>query len=152
MTKEDAEWVREHVWTQGMRKIFKEVPGYYLVCACQSSGPCHNSKDPGRHQRCHVGQHPLISYETIIGAPGGTHGVAFATPYRYPTASATGWKYSTAAMVWLADRRCAWWCRCDCGHPRADIAHAPEKNPMRPVRYKPVFLPDFNDPLERQSA
>jgi hypothetical protein len=154
MTEEDAAWVREHVWTQGMRKMFKEVPGYYLVCACQSSGPCHNSKDPGRHQRCHVGQHPLIDYETIISPRDGIGALAFRQPYRYPTASATGWRSNTLAMVWLADRRCAWWCRCtDCGHSR-DVAHAPERNPMRPVRYETVTLPGFNDlpTRERQSA
>lgn len=152
MTEEDAAWVREHVWTQGMRKIFKEVPGYYLVCACQSSGPCHNSKDPGRHARCHVGI-PLPDYETIISPRGGTGALAFRQPYRYPTASATGWHHNTLAMVWLSNHRCAWRCRCDCEHPR-DVTHAPERNPMRPVRYESAFLPGFNDipTRERQPA
>lgn len=144
MTPEAAAWVRENVWTQAMRKMFNEVPGYYLVCACQSSGPCHNSKDPGRHERCHVGV-PLYRYETIISSLGGTAVLAFRQPYRYPTASATGWHHDTLAMVWLADRVCAWSCSCtDCGHPRTDIAHAPEKNPMRPIRYELVELPPFD--------
>jgi len=144
MTPDQAAWVREHAWTAGMRKMFQEAPGYWLVCACQSSGPCHNSKDPGRHQRCHVGV-PLPDYETIISPRGGTRVCAFNEPYRYPTASATGWRRSTLAMVWLADRRCAWRCTCtDCDHSR-DVAHAPEKNPMRPIRYELVELFDLTE-------
>lgn len=73
--------------------------------------------------------------------PGGI--ATFATPYRYPMASATTWSYSAIAFVWLADRRCAWWCRCDCGHPREDIAHDPRRNPMRPITYERVPLFDL---------
>jgi hypothetical protein len=144
MTPAEAAWVRENVWTSSMRVLFKELPGFYLTCACQHSGPCTNAKDPGRHKRCHVGQHPLLRYETIISGWDGTYGVAFPTPYRFPTADATSWKYSRMAMVWLADRQCRWACSCDCGHPRGDIAHDPRRNPMRPITYELVALPGLD--------
>jgi hypothetical protein len=138
MTPEEAVWVREHVWTPDMRRQFKELPGFYLTCACQHNGPCLNAKDPGRHDRCHVGRNPLPRCETYIDTPRGY--AAFRQPYRYPTADATGWKFSTLAMVWLADRRCRWACSCDCGHLRDDIAHDPGCNPMRPITYELVPL------------
>lgn len=145
VTPEDAEWVRENAWTGAMRKTFREVPGFYLTCACQWGGPCLNdTRHPDRHERCHVGTHSLADYETIISPRGGIGTLAFREPYRYPTPSATGWRRSTVAMVWLATHRCAWRCRCDCGHPRTDIAHAPERNPMRPIRYELVELPLFD--------
>ncbi|WP_431897874.1 DUF6248 family natural product biosynthesis protein [Nonomuraea sp. bgisy101] len=140
MTPDEAAWVREYAWTQSMRKVHAEVPGFYLACACQWNGPCLNSRDPGRHSRCHMGT-PMYEYETIIAVRGGQGVASFRRPYRYPTASATGWHRSHLAMVWLAGRRCRWACSCDCGHPRADIAHAPERNPARPVRYELVPLP-----------
>lgn len=140
MTPEEAAWVREHAWTQGMRKTYAEVPGFYLTCACQRTGPCINSRDPGRHARCHVGRHPLPDYETWILWPDGRV-CAFPEPYQHPTAQAVGWHYERLATVWLADRRCAWRCACDCGHPRTDVGHAPENNPARPIRYETVALP-----------
>lgn len=123
-----------------MRQQFKELPGFYLTCACQHNGPCLNAKDPGRHNRCHVGRHPLYQYETMIRTRYGT--AAFREPYRYPTASATVWRHEHIAFVWLADRRCRWACACDCGHPREDLAHAPGRNPMRPVTYD--LVPRFD--------
>ncbi|MEV4179903.1 DUF6248 family natural product biosynthesis protein [Streptosporangium canum] len=137
MTPDQAAWVREHVWTAGMRKTHREVPGFYPMCACQySGGPC-SGRLP-QHGTCHIGV-PLPMPECHIST---RHGgvAAFTAPYRHPTASATGWHYTTAAQLWLADRRCAWWCRCDCGHPYVP-AHAPEKNPARPIRYEAVELP-----------
>lgn len=143
MTPAEAAWVRENVWTPSMRKQFSELPGFYLTCACQHKGPCLNGRDPGRHQRCHVGRHGLPRFEAMIDTRGG-HGVAaFTMPYRYPTASATGWRHERLAMVWLAGRTCRWACTCDCGHPRDDIAFAPERNPMRPITYDVVPLFDL---------
>lgn len=142
MTPDEAAWVRANVWTPHMRGLFKELPGFYLTCVCQHGGPCMNdTRHPDRHDRCHVGQHPLPNCETYINTPTGY--ATFRQPYRYPTADATGWKFSTLAMVWLADRRCAWSCACDCGHPREDLAHAPERNPMRPITYDLVPLFDL---------
>lgn len=144
MTPDEAAWVRENAWTGAMRKTFREVPGFYLTCACQwSNGPCNPSSGPPWHDTCHLGT-PIPDYETIIGTRGGVGVAAFAQPYRYPTASATGWHPSHLAMVWLADRACRWACPCDCGHPRTDIAHAPAKNPMRPVRYELAVLPGLD--------
>ncbi|MGW4476947.1 DUF6248 family natural product biosynthesis protein [Nonomuraea sp. NPDC004354] len=139
MTPDEAAWVREHAGTQTMRKTHAEVPGFYLACACQWTGPCLNSRDPGRHQRCHMGT-PIYEYETIISVRGGQGVAGLRQPYRYPTASATGRRPSHLAMVWLAGRRCRRACSCDCDHPRADIAHAPERNLARPVRYELVPL------------
>lgn len=142
MTPDEAAWVRGHAWTQSMRKQYKELPGYHLTCACQHNGPCLNASDPGRHQRCHMGT-PLYRNETMIEVRGGQAVAVFREPYRYPTASATGWHFDHAALVWLADRRCRWACSCDCGHPRDDIAHAPGRNPMRPITYAAVPLFDL---------
>ncbi|GHE31435.1 hypothetical protein GCM10017673_37710 [Streptosporangium violaceochromogenes] len=134
MTPDAAAWVRANAWTPAMRKTHAEVPGFYTLCACEWSGPCLNHPRPGVHETCHVGT-PMFHYETVIEVRGGQAVASFSAPYRYPTASATGWHPSHLAMVWIADRRCAWRCRCDCGHPRTDIAHAPEHNPARPIYY-----------------
>ncbi|MEU6709933.1 hypothetical protein ABZ897_00525 [Nonomuraea sp. NPDC046802] len=125
-----------------MRKTHTENPGYHLTCACQWAGPCLNDPRRDGHVTCHAGV-PLYRYETIVEVAGGQMLAAFRTPYRYPTASATGWHFDRWAMVWLADRRCRWQCTCDCGHPRQDIAHAPERNPMRPITYDVVPLFDL---------
>ena len=143
MTPDAAAWVREHVWTGAMRKTFREVPGFYLTCACQwGNGPCRPSSGLPRHDACHLGT-PIWDYETIIGTKGGIGVTAFAEPYRHPTASATGWHRSHLAMVWLADRACRWACPCNCGHPYVP-AHALKNNPMRPVRYEAVPLPGLD--------
>lgn len=142
MLPEQAAWVRDQVWTQSMRRTFAEVPGFYLTCACEWDGPCLNDPRPRVHATCHVGV-PLHWYETHIQTRGGQGVAAFRNPYRYPTASATGWHPDQSAMVWLADRTCRWQCACPCGHPRADVAHAPEHNPMRPITYERVPLFDL---------
>lgn len=153
MNAEQAAWVREHAWTATMRKTFREVPGFYAACACQGHGPCINTpKRPETHLTCHVGRWPLPCYETIIAVRGGLGPAAFRMPYRYPAPSATGWKYSRLAMVWLADRVCRWACSCDCGHSRTDVAHAPERNPARPVTYDAVELPGFEQLITTASA
>ncbi|MER7131209.1 DUF6248 family natural product biosynthesis protein [Streptosporangium saharense] len=136
MTTAEAAWVREHAWTGAMRKTFREVPGFYLTCACQWPGPCLNG--PRVHETCHMGV-PMYDYETII-TRGGVGVTAFAQPYRHPTASATGWHRSHLAMVWIAGRRCRWQCTCPCDHHH-DVAHAPERNPRRPIRYELIELP-----------
>ncbi|MFF4412146.1 DUF6248 family natural product biosynthesis protein [Streptosporangium sp. NPDC001559] len=148
MTAAEAVWVREHAWTGAMRKTYKEVPGFYTRCACEWSGPCLNDpRRPGVHETCHMGT-PIYNYETIISVRGGVGVAAFKQPYRYPTASATGWHLSPLAMVWIADRRCRWQCTCPCDH-RRDVAHAPECNPMRPIRYEVVELPGLLEAVGR---
>ncbi|MFC3984924.1 hypothetical protein [Streptosporangium jomthongense] len=142
MTTAEATWVRDHAWTGAMRKTYKEVPGFYLTCSCQWNGPCLNDARPGVHEVCHMGV-AMSYYETVIEVRGGQAVAAFPTPYRHPTASATGWHPSHLAMVWIADRRCRWQCTCPCDH-RRDVAHAPERNPRqpkRPIRYEVVELP-----------
>ena len=110
----DAAWIRDHVWTQAMRKQFAEVPGFYLLCACQY-GPTTSCRE-GQHQRCHRAE-PLRSDETYILKRGGIYPAYFAEPYAHKTdTSATGPQFTPAAQVWLADRVCRWVCPCDCGH------------------------------------
>lgn len=87
---------------------------------------------------------PIREYETIIGTRGGVGIAAFTRPHRYPASSATGWHYTGTAYVWLTDRVCRWACPCDCGHPRTDIAHAPDRNPARPIVYEAVVLPGLD--------
>lgn len=141
MTPDGAAWVREHVWTKTMRNTYREVPGFYLTCACQGNGPCINTPQrPETHLTCHVGRWPLPRYETII-TNRRQQVSAFTRPFRYPTPSATGWHHSRLAMVWLADRVCRWACTCGCGHPRENVAHDPARNPMRPIRYEVATLP-----------
>lgn len=135
MTPEQAEWVRENAWTPSMTKLYGEMPGYFTLCHCQAIGsPCKNAGQP-RHDICHLGA-PLPAPETyIVTRRGGVAG--FAEPYTHPSVSATGWRHSNAAMVWLADRVCAWSCPCqDCGHPRGS-AHASENHPHRQLPTTP---------------
>jgi len=126
MTEAEAAWIREHAWTTPMRKGYIETPGFYTHCACQWTGPCENDPRPGVHERCHVGRIPMPQYETVITTR--NERIAYLRePYRHPTASATGWHHTAVAQVWLARHHCRWTCVCPqgCGHPRADIAHAP---------------------------
>jgi hypothetical protein len=93
MSEEAAAWVREHVWTKGMRKTFAAVPDHYLKCACQFGTAywCQN----GQHGRCARGE-PLRQWETAVLRYGGTQ-------------PAIG-----VSEVWLADRVCMWRCKCNC--------------------------------------
>jgi len=114
LTALDAAWIRDNVWTPAMRKQFTEVPGFYLLCACQY-GPTTSCRE-GQHQRCHRAE-PLRSDETYILKRGGIYPAYFAEPYAHKTdTSATGPQFTSAAQVWLADRVCRWVCPCGCGH------------------------------------
>ncbi|WP_031166024.1 DUF6248 family natural product biosynthesis protein [Streptosporangium roseum] len=139
MTPDQAAWVREHAWPKAMLKAHNEHPGATSHCACQwGGGSCLSAWKP-RHDTCHIGV-PLPVCETyIVTRTGGVAG--FAEPYRHPSVSATGWHRVATAMVWLADRLCAWACPCDCGHLGPAPAHA-----MRPA---PPPAPEFTaDGLE----
>ena len=68
MTPDQAAWVREHVFTPGMRKEYGEVPGFYEVCACQYGTTTWCRVD--KHGRCHRAT-PAPSYETVICRRGG---------------------------------------------------------------------------------
>lgn len=109
----DAVWVREHVWTQAMRKTHADVPRAAFTCACQSGLTtwCRN----GRHDLCHRAQ-PLVSSAGYVCGPGGLTVAFFAEPYQHPYETATGFHKTSYAMFWLADRRCAWQCPCPCAH------------------------------------
>lgn len=111
MTDEEAAWIREHVWTQPMRKTHREVPGYYSTCACQYgvTSWCQH----GQCGRCHRGA-PLPGPAGYVGGPGGQAVMVFAEPYEHPTPSATGSHKTSMAMFWLADRVCRWVCPCTC--------------------------------------
>jgi hypothetical protein len=136
MTPGEAAWVRQHVWTEGMRRVETATwPGHYTRCECQR-GACHQCKR-GVHERC-MGR-PRQSREGMICDRTGVHPAIFATPYKHVTVD--GSPHPTpVAQVWLADRVCRW--VCPCGHPaQAEPVAAPE--PARPVRYELVPLPGF---------
>lgn len=111
MTPAEAAWIREHVWTPAMRKARAEMASR---CACQYGPTAHCLA--GRHAQCGRGT-PLpgpIGYVTdnadgVLG---------FAAPYEHPHETATGRHPTALAMVWYADRLCAWVCPCVC-HARA---------------------------------
>jgi hypothetical protein len=111
MTPTQAAWVREHVWTKGMRKTYAETPGFYLACACQYgvTGWCRN----GQCHRCHRAT-PLPTDVTAICTRSGIHPAYFQQPYEHPTPSATGYHKNSIARVWLADRLCRWICPHHC--------------------------------------
>lgn len=112
MTPDEAAWVREHVWTQAMRKTHREVPLYAHTCACQSglTSWCQH----GQCDRCHRGTPQPGPAGYVCGGGGGQTVLGFAEPYEHPTLSATGWHKSYDAMFWLADRICRWLCPHDC--------------------------------------
>lgn len=110
----NAAWIREHAWTPAMRKQFGEVPGFYLMCACQFGLTTWCRE--GSHGRCCRAE-PLRSSETYILRRGGIYPAYFAEPYAHKTdTSATGPQFTQLAQVWLADRVCRWVCPCDCEH------------------------------------
>lgn len=112
MTAEEAAWVRDHVWTTPMRKTYREVPGFYVTCACQ--GGLTSWCGIGRHDLCHRAA-PLRSYETVICGRSGNDPRYFPEPYAHDTdVSATGARRERLAMVWLADRVCRWVCPDSC--------------------------------------
>jgi hypothetical protein len=114
MPADTAEWIRANAWTGSMRKTFREVPGFYLACACQYglTGFCRS----GDHGQCHRAA-PLHDAETTICRRGGDEPAAFRRPFRHKAlTSAVGPHRTRYAEVWLADRACRWQCPCDC-HP-----------------------------------
>lgn len=110
MTPGQAGWVREHAWTQTMRKEYREVPGYYTSCACQYGAS--NWCQMGQCGQCRRAD-PLDVYATAVVRRKG-HPAFFAEPFQHPTRDACGPKHSRTAMVWLADRVCRWVCPCRC--------------------------------------
>jgi hypothetical protein len=113
MPPDAAEWVRENVWTGRMRETFREVPAFFLACACQY-GITHWCRI-GKHTKCHR-ETPLPDNETAIGS-GADHRLHFKNPYRHMVCTgATGPRWSREALVWLADRVCRWVCPCSCHH------------------------------------
>ncbi len=110
MTPEQAAWVRENVWTGSMRKTYREVPGFFQRCACESGRTSWCVE--GKHGRCHRAT-PMPHYETVITTKS-EQVTEFAASFTHPTVSATGWRCERVAMVWLADRVCRWVCPCEC--------------------------------------
>lgn len=94
-----------------MRKTYRECPGFYSRCACQSGTSSHCQH--GKCRSCARGT-PLRSYETLLCGRDGMP-LYFAEPYAHKTdVSATGPRYEVLAMAWLADRVCEWQCPCSC--------------------------------------
>uniref|UniRef100_UPI003F49504A DUF6248 family natural product biosynthesis protein n=1 Tax=Amycolatopsis sp. CA-151526 TaxID=3239921 RepID=UPI003F49504A len=94
MTKEQARWIREVVWTEHHRK-WCGGPRDWHRCRCQW----------GVSDNCRRGEHRTC---TKIRSSGPLSG-----PDTYLTIS--GDKRLHVA-VWLADRTCRWTCPCNCGH------------------------------------
>lgn len=115
MSDETAAWIRERVWTNGMRKLFAAAPSSYLNCACQSgiAYSCNN----GQHNRCARGE-PLRQQETAVRLSDGMR-------------PAIG-----ASDVWLADRVCVWRCKCSC-HTSSETAEEPTPATPAPQPSKP---------------
>ena len=124
MSPDQAAWVREHVWTGAMRKTYREVPGFYLACACQS-GLSHYCTH-GACGKCHRAEPGPPSYEDLICDRTGSYPVHMAEPYEHPTQTITGPRRLRDAMVWHADRTCRWICPHTC--------HAAQ--PDHPIRYE----------------
>lgn len=111
MPADAAAWVRANAWTQGMRSTFGDVPGHYLLCACQF-GLTHYCRI-GQHGRCHRAT-PQPSSETWV-CDRAQHPCHFKKPFRHLSrTSATGPRKDRSAAVWLADRVCRWLCPCTC--------------------------------------
>lgn len=109
MRSDQASWVREHVWTQHMRRDYENV-GATSTCACEYGPTQHCSAD--RHRACHRAE-PLPCPESYIARTTGQV-VHMPAPYTHPTPSATGAHRTREAQVWLADRTCRWLCVCTC--------------------------------------
>lgn len=110
MTADDAAWVREHVWTDGMRRVEYQVwPGCYTRCECQRD-VCHQC-GRGVHELCNA--IPRQSDEGMIADKTGVHPACFKEPYKHRTIDGPP-RPTPVAQVWLADRICRWACRCDC--------------------------------------
>ncbi|MFB9891537.1 DUF6248 family natural product biosynthesis protein [Planobispora takensis] len=138
MTEAQAAWVREHVWTETMRRVQETHPGFYTVCFCQR-GPCAQCTG-GDHERCRFPK-PLFSREGMIASRTGAAPACFAQPYAHRTRDGAP-QPTTVAQVWLADRVCCWVCTCECrttapGSPPGDVDHAP-------VTGAPEMLPGFD--------
>lgn len=130
MDEDEAVWVREHVWTQHMRRTHETVPRAASTCACQSGPTQHCQRD--HHHSCDRAE-ALPGPEGYITRPTGQV-VSLSVPYEHPTPSAAGAHRVSAAQVWLADRVCAWQCNCKC-HPEP----GPEPEP-EPVYEQPVLF------------
>jgi hypothetical protein len=140
MTEDHAAWVREHVWTDGMRRVENEIrPGCYTRCECQRD-VCYQC-GRGAHERC-MGK-PRTDREGMIADKTGVHPACFAEPYNHRTID--GPPHPTpVAQVWLADRICRWACRCAC-KPSA---------PMSPINAawvrRNAWTPAFAERMTRQ--
>jgi len=105
MTPEEFAWIRAHVWTDAMRRTWKEFPGFYTRCPCQWGATwwCQND----RHDRCHR-RDPQFSPGGYVCDRSGERPGMFARPYRNPSLSASGSLRTSLAMWWYADRVCRW--------------------------------------------
>lgn len=112
MPEEAADWIRQHVWTDGMRRVeFQVRPGFYTRCECQRD-VCHQCSR-GVHERCNA--IPRQNREGMIADKSGVAPACFTERDRYEHVTIDGAPQRTVvAQVWLADRICRWACRCDC--------------------------------------
>jgi hypothetical protein len=120
MTQGEAAWVREHAWTNGMRKQHRDAPLAAVSCACQYEATHWCSPDTNQHERCHRAT-PQFTWETLICDRTGIHPLHLPAPFTHPTPSPTGARRGTLAVVLLADRVCRWLCPCPC-----HVAPAPQ--------------------------
>lgn len=118
MTADQAAWVRDHAWTNRMRKTYygdpgknNGTPGLYTHCDCQA-GLTHWCQT-NAHRKCHRAT-PLTGPATWIVSRAG-YVMEFAEPYaHHSTLDSIEVGPAHNAAVWLADRICRWVCPCDC--------------------------------------
>lgn len=112
MPADVAAWIRAHAWTKQMRRQYASTPAFWHTCDCQRSmsGHCAN----GDHRACGRGT-PLPGCETYI-CNQRDQVLHLPEVFAHPTLTAGGTHRSrtSIAMVWLADRVCAWRCPCGC--------------------------------------
>jgi len=130
MTEDEAAWIREHAWTNPLRRQYEAHPSYTLRCACQG-GPSQWCA-AGRHDDCPPSD-AQTWWETLICDRTGLSPVWLDEPYRNPTPGLTGAHCQRLAMVWLADRECRWACDCPCHR----------QDPPKPARTAPVPRPVY---------
>lgn len=125
MPDNEAHWIREVVWTPGIRRKHAEGYGFRTHrCSCQY-GTSWQCGDGQLHHKCIYGRDSamwqLASPECVITWPDGRD-AEFAEPIRSYTYNQGKTWHDHRAIVWLADRTCRCGCACDC---HADVMSRP---------------------------
>lgn len=108
-TPSQAAWIREHAWTDHMRRLYGYNAEHFTECGCQW-GVCHDCAEHD-HDRC-TGRAPHRTYETVIYRPGGDMFAILPDRFDHPTEIGRNAYRSSYAFVWLARHHCRWICAC----------------------------------------